>query len=154
VPTPNVSVVDFVARMNRAVTADEINASFREAAKGPLEGILGVSEEPLVSIDFTGSPLSSIVDTELTQVIGERMAKVIIRLGELPVAYRNTTTLLHEFPGLTAAERDRICDAWTQPARADGRPITSVRVYEVVESVRPDGPAPRRRLAYECGSGS
>jgi hypothetical protein len=77
-----------------------------------------------------------------------------IRLGELPVAYRNTTTLLHEFPGLTAAERDRICDAWTQPARADGRPITSVRVYEVVESVRPDGPAPRRRLAYECGSGS
>lgn len=74
-----------------------------------------------------------------------------IRLAELPLAYRNTTRLLLEFDHLSAAARDEICDAWAQPLRDGGAPVEGVRVYAVVESVRPDGPPPRRTLAYECG---
>jgi hypothetical protein len=74
-----------------------------------------------------------------------------IVLGELPVAYRNTSRLLGEFDDLSPAERDEICDAWAQPYRDDGAEIARVRVYEVVQSVRPDAPPGSRRLAYECG---
>ncbi len=77
VPTPTVSVVDFTADLERPTTAEEVNAAFREAAAGPLKGILGVSDEPLVSSDFRGDARSSIIDGASTMVIGGTMVKVI-----------------------------------------------------------------------------
>jgi len=70
VPTPDVSVVDFVAELEKETTIDEVNAAFKKAAAGDLKGILLYSEEPLVSSDFIGNPYSSIFDAELTKVIG------------------------------------------------------------------------------------
>jgi glyceraldehyde 3-phosphate dehydrogenase len=69
VPTADVSSVNLVATVERATTADEVNAAFREAAKGQLKGVLEVSDEPLVSIDYTGNPNSSTVDALSTQVV-------------------------------------------------------------------------------------
>ena len=77
VPTPTVSVVDFTADLERPTTAEEVNAAFREAAAGPMKGILGVSDDPLVSTDFRGDARSSIIDAAMTMVIGGTMVKVI-----------------------------------------------------------------------------
>ena len=77
VPTPNVSVVDLVVTLKKKADAVKINAALKKASKGPLKGILGFSEEPLVSIDFNGNPLSSIVDASCTKVIGDTMVKVL-----------------------------------------------------------------------------
>ena len=77
VPTPNVSVVDLVAEVDRKASAEEINAAFGAAARGPLAGILQLSEEPLVSIDFKGNPHSSIVDASYTKVIDGDFIKVL-----------------------------------------------------------------------------
>ncbi len=77
VPTPDVSIVDLVATLGTDATAEDINQAFRAAADGPLAGILAVSDEPLVSIDFTGNPHSSIVDGLSTSVIEGRMVKVL-----------------------------------------------------------------------------
>ncbi len=76
VPTPNVSVVDFVAEVGRNVTVNEVNGALKEAAEGPLKGILLYCEEELVSVDFTSSPYSSIVDAPLTNVIDGNFVKV------------------------------------------------------------------------------
>jgi glyceraldehyde 3-phosphate dehydrogenase len=76
VPTPTVSLVDFVAEVEKPVTKDALIAAFRAAAAGPMKGILGVSDEPLVSVDFKGDPRSSIVDVEMTQVAGN-LVKVL-----------------------------------------------------------------------------
>ena len=77
VPTPNVSLVDFVAVLGKTVTAEEVNAAFQAAAAGPLQGILGVTDEPLVSCDFMGDRRSGIVDLLSTKVIGGNLVKVI-----------------------------------------------------------------------------
>ncbi len=77
VPTPTVSVVDFTADLARPTTVEEVNAAFREAAAGPLKGILGVSDEPLVSTDFRGDARSSIIDAGSTMVLDGTMVKVI-----------------------------------------------------------------------------
>jgi glyceraldehyde 3-phosphate dehydrogenase len=77
VPTPNVSLVDFVCVVQKPTTKEEVNNKFREYANGPMKGILYCSEEPLVSCDFNGSPYSSIVDIENTNVIGGRLVKVL-----------------------------------------------------------------------------
>jgi glyceraldehyde 3-phosphate dehydrogenase (phosphorylating) len=77
VPTPTVSVVDFTAEVSRETTVEELNAAFRDAAAGPLAGILGVSDEPLVSSDFRGDSRSSIIDADSTMVLGGTMVKVI-----------------------------------------------------------------------------
>ena len=77
VPTPTVSICDFVADLNREVTEKEVNEAFKKAASGPLKGILEYCEEPLVSIDFKGNPASSIVDAENTMVIDGSMVKVL-----------------------------------------------------------------------------
>ena len=77
VPTPNVSLVDLVVEAERETTVDEVNAAMKEAAEGELKGILGYTEEPLVSVDFNGSDLSSIVDGLSTRVIEGRMIKVL-----------------------------------------------------------------------------
>ena len=77
VPTPDVSVVDLVAEMGKKVTAEEINQALKNAAENELKGILEYCEEPLVSMDFKGNPASSIVDAQMTMVIGDNLAKVI-----------------------------------------------------------------------------
>ncbi|MBM7582679.1 glyceraldehyde 3-phosphate dehydrogenase [Caldicoprobacter guelmensis] len=77
VPTPTVSVVDFVADLEKPATVEEINAALKEAAEGPMKGILGYEEEPLVSIDFKQDPRSSIVDALSTMVIDGTLAKVV-----------------------------------------------------------------------------
>jgi glyceraldehyde 3-phosphate dehydrogenase len=77
VPTPNVSIVDLVAEVEKETNIDGVNAAFKKASQGELKGILGYSEEPLVSIDFNGNALSSIVDSLTTSVIEGRMVKVL-----------------------------------------------------------------------------
>jgi glyceraldehyde 3-phosphate dehydrogenase len=77
VPTPNVSLVDFTGELKKSTTREEINACLRQAAEGPLKGILGYSTEPLVSIDFNGCTASSTIDAELTHVIEGSLIKVI-----------------------------------------------------------------------------
>ena len=77
VPTPTVSVVDFTATVKRETTVEELNAAFRAAAAGPMAGILGVSDDPLVSSDFRGDERSSIIDSACTMVLGGTMVKVI-----------------------------------------------------------------------------
>jgi glyceraldehyde 3-phosphate dehydrogenase len=77
VPTPNVSLVDLAAVVEKTTTKDEVNAAFKAAAAGPLKGILAVSEDPLVSIDFRGSSNSSIVDAPYTAVMDGNFVKVL-----------------------------------------------------------------------------
>ena len=76
VPTPNVSLVDFTVELGRSATAAEINGAMKEAARGPMKGILEVTDEELVSIDFRGNPHSSIVDAPMTKVVDGNLAKV------------------------------------------------------------------------------
>jgi glyceraldehyde 3-phosphate dehydrogenase len=77
VPTVTVSVVDFVANVRKEVTKDEVNQAFKDAAAGSLKGILGYTDEPLVSSDFRGDPRSSIIDGLTTMVLGGTMVKVV-----------------------------------------------------------------------------
>jgi glyceraldehyde 3-phosphate dehydrogenase len=77
VPVATVSVVDFVATLEREATTEALHQAFRAASIGPMEGILGFSEEPLVSSDFKMDPRSSIVDAQFTMVMGGNMAKVV-----------------------------------------------------------------------------
>lgn len=77
VPTPTVSVVDFVATLEKKATTDDLHAAFRAAAEGPLKGILGFSEEPLVSVDYKMDTRSSVIDADFTFVMGGDMAKVV-----------------------------------------------------------------------------
>jgi len=77
VPTPDVSVVDLVAELDGDTDADSVNAAFRDAAGGPMKGILRVCDEPLVSIDFMGDSHSSIVDAANTKLLGGNLVKVL-----------------------------------------------------------------------------
>ena len=77
VPTPNVSVVDLVAVTSKSTTAEEVNAALKAAANGPLKGILAYTEDPVVSTDMMHNPNSSIVDSDLTKVIGGNLVKVV-----------------------------------------------------------------------------
>lgn len=77
VPTPTVSIVDLTCQLSKSVTAEQINEALREAAEGKMKGVLGYTEEPLVSMDFKGCELSSIVDGLSTMVIADDMVKVV-----------------------------------------------------------------------------
>jgi len=77
VPTPDVSVVDFVAVLKKKTTSEEINGALKTAAEGPLKGILAYTEDPVVSSDMLNNPNSSIVDAELTKVLDGNLAKVV-----------------------------------------------------------------------------
>ena len=77
VPTPNVSVVDLTAVMSKPVTAEGVNKALKEAAEGKLKGILAYTDDPVVSTDMMQNPNSSIVDGQLTKVIGDRLLKVV-----------------------------------------------------------------------------
>jgi glyceraldehyde 3-phosphate dehydrogenase len=93
VPTPSVSVIDFVCDVAKEVTAEQVNQAMKTASAGPLKGILEYCEEELVSLDFKGNSNSSIIDSLSTMVIGGNMVKIIAwydnewgyscRLGEL-----------------------------------------------------------------------
>jgi glyceraldehyde 3-phosphate dehydrogenase len=76
VPTPDVSFTDLVVEVERPTTIDEVNAAFRAAADGPLKGIVAVSHEPLVSVDYTGNPYSCTLDAKTTNVIDGTLVKV------------------------------------------------------------------------------
>ena len=77
VPTPNVSLVDLVALLGRPAKAEEVNEAFRKASEGALRGILGYTDEPLVSVDFLSDPHSGVVDGLSTKVIGDNLVKVM-----------------------------------------------------------------------------
>jgi glyceraldehyde 3-phosphate dehydrogenase len=77
VTTPNVSVVDLVADLQKDVTAEEVNAAMKKWADGPMKGILQYCDELLVSVDFNGNPHSSIFDATLTKVMEGKLVKVI-----------------------------------------------------------------------------
>lgn len=77
VPTPNVSITDLTVVLEKDTTVEEINAALKKAAEGELKGIMGYNELPLVSRDYNGCPLSSIVDGLSTMMVGKRMAKVV-----------------------------------------------------------------------------
>lgn len=77
VPTPDVSLVDLVVDLKCPVTVNQINTAFHEAATGPLKGILGITDEPLVSVDFTSDPHSGVIDGLSTMVIGENKVKIL-----------------------------------------------------------------------------
>jgi glyceraldehyde 3-phosphate dehydrogenase len=77
VPTPNVSVVDLTFVSEKPITDKSINEALKKASEGELKGILGFTDEELVSSDFKGNPLSSIVDSKLTKVVGQNTGKVI-----------------------------------------------------------------------------
>ena len=76
VPTPNVSVVDLTATIEKDADEKAVNAAMKKAAEGPLKGILAYSEAPLVSVDFNGNPASSIFDAPLTKVLGGKLVKI------------------------------------------------------------------------------
>ncbi len=76
VPTANVSLVDLTVQLDKPATAENVNAAFKTAAGGSLSGVLDVTDEPLVSIDFRGNPHSSIVDAGMTKVVGDNLVKV------------------------------------------------------------------------------
>jgi len=78
VPTPNVSLVDFTCRLKHSVTIKKVNDAFKEASCGFLDGILEITTIPLVSVDYTSSPFSSVVDASLTQIIDGRLVKVVV----------------------------------------------------------------------------
>lgn len=77
VPTPDVSVVDFVAVLKKDATAQEVNGALKAASEGPLKGILGYTTDPVVSTDMLNNSNSSIVDAELTKVLGGNLVKVV-----------------------------------------------------------------------------
>jgi glyceraldehyde 3-phosphate dehydrogenase len=95
VPTPTVSVIDFVCNTAKDVTVEQVNEAFKKAAAGPYQGIIEYCTEPLVSMDFKGNPHSSIIDSLSTMVIGGNMVKILAwydnewgyscRLGDLVV---------------------------------------------------------------------
>ena len=91
VPTPNVSLVDLVCETESTVSINDVNQALVKAANGPLKGVLGISEEPLVSSDFNGSPYSSIVDLPSTMVIQDKMVKILSWYdNEMGFSYRMT----------------------------------------------------------------
>lgn len=77
VPTPTVSVVDVVLELKKPATVEEVNAALKKASENELKGILGFSDEELVSIDYQGDPRSSIVDSKLTMMMGDNMVKIV-----------------------------------------------------------------------------
>ncbi|NFL55101.1 type I glyceraldehyde-3-phosphate dehydrogenase [Clostridium botulinum] len=101
VPTPTVSLTDLVFTVKKDVTVEEINAALKKAAEGELKGILGYSEEPLVSIDYRGDERSSIVDALSTSVIDNRLVKVVSW-------YDNEYGYSHRLADLTKFVADRL----------------------------------------------
>ena len=93
VPTPNVSLVDFTCTLSKAASVEEINTVLKAASEGAMKGNMGYTDEPLVSIDFNGSSYGGVVDSGLTTVMGDKLAKIIIW-------YDNETGFTHQLTRL------------------------------------------------------
>ena len=119
VPTPDVSLVDLVAELERDVTEDEVNAAFKEAADGAMSGVLSVSDEPLVSVDYTGNPYSSIVDGLATSVMDGRMVKVLSWYDN-EWGYSSRVNDLVEYVGERPAGRRRGAEPTSSSAGPEG----------------------------------
>ena len=102
VPLLNASLTDFVFEASRAVTAEEVNEFFRSAAEGPLQGILGYEERPLVSVDYLNDPRSSIVDGLSTMVVDDSQVKVLAWYDNEWGYVNRTVELLRMVSGLGA----------------------------------------------------
>jgi glyceraldehyde 3-phosphate dehydrogenase (phosphorylating) len=102
VPTPNVSLVDLAVVLEKPASAADINAALKKAADGPMKGVLAVSEDELVSIDYRGNPHSSIVDAPLTKVVDGSLAKVFSWYDNEWAFSKRMCDLLHHM-----AKRDR-----------------------------------------------
>ena len=100
---------------------------------------IGRPSEDLLLVD-----LNQDVDLPLSNLLPEQLCPI-------PGLVRQTTRLIPSMADMTPAERDDLCEAWASPTRDAGVDVVTVRVYEVVATVRPDGPPPRRRQLYECG---
>jgi glyceraldehyde 3-phosphate dehydrogenase len=135
VPTPTVSVIDFVCETATPVTVDQVNEAFREAAGGPLKGILAYCDRPLVSMDFKGDPHSAVIDALCTIVVDGRIVKVVAwydnewgyscRLGDLAayVAREDEKAGFGPKPWNGSSE-DITCDlATARVGRTDGQLI-------------------------------
>ena len=77
-PTPDVSLIDFTLELENKVTVKDINNVLQQASLGSFKGLVGYSEEPLVSVDYIGETNSCVVDSLSTMVVGEKMAKIIL----------------------------------------------------------------------------
>ena len=108
VPTPNVSLVDVVMNVEKPTSAEEVNQVLRDAASGPLKGILAVSDEPLVSIDFKGNSNSSIVDAENTKVIDGACIK-ILSWYDNEYGYSNRVVDLIQYMECQDKDKDKKC---------------------------------------------
>ncbi len=148
VPTPNVSVVDLKFLPSRPTTKDEVNSLLKAAAEnGPLKGILGYSDEPLVSIDYNGDPRSSTVDSLETAVIDGKLVRVLSWYdNEWGFSNRMIdTSKVVAGPALTAqysvrVERSR--DTWRQPFSTSGRAEAILEpALRAVEGLEPNGKA-------------
>jgi len=94
VPTANVSLVDLTVEVSRKTTKEEVNAALKKAANGALKGILAYTEDPVVSVDFNGTSVSSTVDAELTKVVGDTLLKVCAWYdNEMGFSYRMVDVL-------------------------------------------------------------
>jgi len=96
VPTPDSSITDFVAEVEKRTSVQEVNNAFKRASEGELKGIIGYSEEPLVSVDYIGSPYSAILDSLLTRVMDGNLVKVFAWYdNEAGFAHRMIELALH-----------------------------------------------------------
>ena len=77
--------------------------------------------------------------------------EVPILLDQLPLGYRQSWRLIPGMEDMSVAQRDEICDAWARPLREHGIEVTTIRIYRIVDDVRPDGPPSERTLRFECG---
>jgi glyceraldehyde 3-phosphate dehydrogenase len=98
VPTPSVCLADLSVTLEEPAAADAVNGTLRNAAEGPLRGILGFTEEPLVSVDYVGCPLSAVVDGPSTRDAGGELVK-ILAWHDNEWGYSNRLVELAEFVG-------------------------------------------------------
>ena len=116
VPTPNVSVVDLVVNTEKkGYTAEDVNETFRKYAAGPLDGILAVCDQPLVSVDFRCTDVSTTVDASLTMVMGDDMLKVVSwydnEWGYTQRVVDLAEIVAKEWEGATADPMDQYCSS-------------------------------------------
>lgn len=131
VPTPNVSVVDLVINVEKkGITAEEVNAAFRKAAEGPMKGILAVCDEPLVSVDFRCSDVSTSIDSSLTMVMGDDMVKVVAWYDNEWGYSQRVVDLAHlvasKWPGTSGEASEDSLEDYCKTAPAD----KECKVYE------------------------
>jgi hypothetical protein len=114
-------------------------------------GLAHVEAWPLTGFRLFSESRSSEREGWVIAVVDAAGAEHILDLHDLPAGFQGTTRLIPGLVDASPARRDRACDAWAAPVRDAGRPVAEVRVYEVVESVRPGGPPAHRTLAFTCG---